>query len=173
MWLDLCPNPSDVSLFTTGAYARRGGERGFRAVEEVMRVTRVQLVDHWNVNEPLMCFWLSSPLCSQQDLSYLVLWTVGFQWERLEGSNGDSGVHFLIVQIRCDVRFTRTRLAVFPLYFLISKPGNRERSVCADRPVQKISLFHALTLTPPHSASTIDWISIREKPVSLWWTAGP
>lgn len=125
MWLDLCPNPSDVSLFTTGAYAWRGGERGFRAVEEVMRVTRVQLVDHWNVNEPLMCFWLSSPLCSQQDLSYLVLWTVGFQWERLEGSNGDSGVHFLIVQIRCDVRFTKTRLAVFPLYFLISKPGNR------------------------------------------------
>lgn len=55
-----CPdsgsNPGEVRCPSVCSYVLKGGKRGDLGAEEVMRVTRVQLVDHGSVNEPLMCF---------------------------------------------------------------------------------------------------------------------
>lgn len=48
-------NPSEVHFSSVCSYVSNGGKRGDLGTEEVRRVTRVQLLHHGSVNEPLMC----------------------------------------------------------------------------------------------------------------------
>lgn len=89
-----------------------GGKSGDLGTEEVRRVTRVQLLDHGSVNEPLMCFVLGSPLCSQQDQRYSVLPTVGSPVMAASSCRVPAASFSTLLQIASGTCLAETSLAI-------------------------------------------------------------